>query len=297
VTVEVLASRDGYLTAVAPSTPTAATLPGVFRSTEVPQVTGRAMVGRTLHASPGSWSLEGVTLGYQWYAGTTPIAGATDPAYRPTPAVAGQPIHVVVTASSPGYTSVTAASTDTDAVLLGLATLEKPTVTGKVVIGRTLTAHVPAFTPATATPRLRWLRGHEPIRGAHGATYVLRPADVGHRIRVEVEIRSAHWVPITRHSVWTEPVRTVPVLHVRTTIRHGRVHLRLRVVSPGLAHAPSGSARAWRHGQSVGGFPVVDGRGTRLLAPMRAGAHAITVVYRGGALETVAQITVRVTVP
>jgi hypothetical protein len=116
---------------------------------------------------------------------------------------------VVVTASSPGYTSVTAASTDTDAVLLGLATLEKPTVTGKVVIGRTLTAHVPAFTPATATPRLRWLRGHEPIRGAHGATYVLRPADVGHRIRVEVEIRSAHWVPITRHSVWTEPVRTV----------------------------------------------------------------------------------------
>ena len=297
VTIEVLASRSGYLTALVPATPTASTLPGVFRSTKAPDVTGRAMVGRTLRASTGAWSLDGVDLAYQWFAGTKAIKGATDPTYQPTPAEAGQPIHVVVTASSLGYTSVTAASTDTDPVLLGVATVAKPTVTGRAVVGRTLTAHVATFAPSTATPRYRWLRGHQPIRGAHDATYVLRSADVGHRIHVEVTVRSAHWVPVTRHSVATAQVRTVPVLHVRTTIRHGRVYLRLRVVSPGLDRAPAGSARIWRHGQSVGGFPVVGGQGTRLLAKMSAGAHTLTVIYRGGPFETVGRITVPVTVP
>jgi hypothetical protein len=42
---------------------------------------------------------------------------------------------------------------------------------------------------------------------------------------------------------------------------------------------------------------VVDGRGSRLLAPMRAGTHSITVVYRGGAIETIGRITVPVTIP
>ncbi len=297
VTIEVLASRSGYLTALVPATPTASTLPGVFRSTKAPDVTGRAMVGRTLRASTGAWSLDGVDLAYQWFAGTKAIKGATDPTYQPTPAEAGQPIHVVVTASSLGYTSVTAASTDTDPVLLGVATVAKPTVTGRAVVGRTLTAHAATFAPSTATPRYRWLRGHQPIRGAHDATYVLRSADVGHRIHVEVTVRSAHWVPVTRHSVATAQVRTVPALHVRTTIRHGRVYLRLRVVSPGLDRAPAGSARIWRHGQSVGGFPVVGGQGTRLLAKMSAGAHTLTVIYRGGPFETVGRITVPVTVP
>ena len=59
-TVEILASRDGYLTALVPSQPTAVTLPGIIRATKVPVVTGKPMVGHTLHASAGSWSLAGV---------------------------------------------------------------------------------------------------------------------------------------------------------------------------------------------------------------------------------------------
>ena len=297
VTLEVIASRDGYLTALMPSQPTAATLAGLFHSTKVPQVTGRAMVGHTLRASTGSWSLDGVALSYQWYAGTAKIAGATDASYQPTPAVAGKAIHVVVTASSPGYTSQTATSSDTDPVLLGVAALDKPTVTGKAVLGRTLTAHVATFSPSTATPRYRWMRGQEPIRGAHDASYVLRPGDVGQYVHVEVTMRAQHWVPVTRRSVSTAKVRSVPVLHAHTSIRHGRVFLRLRVATPGLAAAPGGSARALRHHERIGRFAVVDGRGSRLLAPMRAGTHTITVVYRGGALETAARVTVTVTVP
>ena len=137
-----LASRAGYLTALVPSTPTAATLPGVFHSTKVPEVTGRPMVGRTLHASTGTWSLDGVTLAYQWYAGTTPIKGATEPTYPPTAGGRRQADprrrHRLVARLHP---RVTAASTSTDRVLLGVATVAKPTLTGRAVLGRTLKAH------------------------------------------------------------------------------------------------------------------------------------------------------------
>ncbi len=182
-------------------------------------------------------------------------------------------------------------------MLLGVADLAKPTITGKAVLGRTLTAHVATFSPASATPHYRWMRGHEPIPGAHAATYALRRGDVGHFVNVQVTMRAQNWVSATRRSAGTARVLTVPVLHVHTSIRNGRVFLRLRVVSPGLAAAPVGSARvllARRAGRPV---PVVDGRGSRLLAPMRAGTHPITVVYRGGAMETIGRITVPVTIP
>ena len=292
-----MASRPGYLTALVTSQQTAATLPGVFHATKAPEITGRPMVGHTLHASSGSWSLGGVTLSYQWYAGASPIKGATEASYQPTADEAGQPIHVVVTASSAGYTSESATSTDTDRVLLGVADLAKPTLSGKAVLGHTLIAHVATFSPASATPHYRWMRGSEPIRGAHGATYTLRRGDVGHSVHVEVTMRALHWVPSTGRSLGSAQVRTVPVLHVHTSIRNGRVFLRLRVVSPGLAAAPGGSARTLRHHAQLGRFAVVAGRGGRLLAPMRAGTHQITVLYRGGSMETIGRITVPVTIP
>jgi surface antigen len=296
VRVEILASRPGYLTALVASPATAPALHGVFHSTRAPEVTGTAMVGHTLHSSSGSWSLDAVTLSFQWYAGSQKIAGATSAAYQPTPADAGLPLHVVVTATSPGYTKRTAESTQTAPVLLGHATVAKPTVSGKAVLGATLRAHLASMAPTDATPHYRWLRGHDLIPGAHDATYTLRAGDVGQRIHVQVTVTARNWVSVTRRSVATAQVRTVPVLHVRTAIRHGRVFLWLRVVSPGLDRA-AGSARVWRHTQRVGHFAVVDGRGSRLLAPMHAGTHALTVVYHGGVLEKVGRITVPVTVP
>ena len=210
------------------------------------------MVGHTLHSSTGSWSLDAVTLSYQWYAGSQEIAGATSAAYQPTPAEAGQALHVVVTATSPGYIHRTAESTATTPVLLGHATVAKPTVSGKALLGAALRAHLAEMAPTSATAHYQWLRGHEPIRGAHDSTYVVRSADVGRRIHVQVTVAAKNWVSVSRRSLASAHVQTVPVLHMRTRIRHGRVFLSLRVVSPGLAHTPVGTARVWRHQQRVG---------------------------------------------
>jgi hypothetical protein len=61
--------------------------------------------------------------------------------------------------------------------------------------------------------------------------------------------------------------------------------------------APDGLANVWLGTHRVGRFDVTNGRGSRLLATMRQGAHTLTIVYRGGAQETVGRTTFDVRVP
>ncbi len=296
VTVEVIALRPGYLTAMVTSQPTAATLPGVIRSTTAPQVSGRPMLGRTLHATSGEWSITPDAISYQWYAGTHPITGATDSTYAPTAADAGSRLHVRVTAQAAGYTTLDVDSASTDRVVLGITAFAKPTITGRAVLGRTLHARVPSFSPTAATPHYRWYRGATPIRGARAATYVVRPADVRHHLHVVVTLKAQHWTSTQRRSLVTDTVLTVPSLVVHTTYAAGRVHLTLDVHTPGLT-SPSGDARVLLRGRGLGRLQVSGGHGSVRLALLAPGRHRLTVVYHGGDHQTSAGTHVTVTVP
>jgi surface antigen len=297
VTVEVLASRPGYLTAVVPSPKTAAVLPGVIHNRTLPVITGTAMVGHTLTVSNGEWSLTPESYTYQWWAGGHAIAGATDATYQPTAAEAGARIRVVVTAHSAGYTPEPASSGQTDRVTLGTIAFDKPTVRGRAVVGHTLTAHVTGVSPATATASYTWYRGSEAISGAHSATYTLTADDVRHRVRVEVTMRATHWVSQVRRSLAVKGIRTVPVLHPHARVRGGRVVLRLRVEAPGVA-APNGVARVYLGSQRVGRLEVSNGLGTDTLHTLRPGTHTLQVVFRSdNPRVTAGRTTLTVVVP
>jgi hypothetical protein len=296
ISVAVTATRPGYLTSMVTSASTNATLPGVIRSTTTPEVRGTPMLGRTLHATSGGWSITPDTISYQWYAGSTAIPGATGTSYDPTADVAGQRIHVRVTAAAAGYTPLAVDSPGTHRVVLGVATLEKPTISGTAVLGRTLHAHVASFAPLTATPHFRWYRGAQPIHGARQATYVVRPGDVRHHLRVVVTVREQNWTSAQRRSLATDPVRTVPTLVVHTSVRAGRVDLSLDVTAPGLP-SPSGNARALLRSRGLGRFHVKDGHGSLRLALLSPGTHRLTVVYHGGTHQTATRTQVTVTVP
>jgi surface antigen len=291
VAVEILASRPGYLTAVVPSQATSAVAPGVIRNTALPAISGRAVDGHRLTTTEGTWSIKPDTVTFQWYAGRQPIAGATSPTYVVTPAEAGHRIHVVATAVSAGYTSQEASSSSTDRVVLGTVSFDKPTIAGHHRVGRTLRARVTGVAPQGATAHYRWLRGSEPIRGAHDSTYVVRTADLGHRVRVEVTMRAENWVSRTRRSVAVDDIRSAPSVHASTAMHRGRVALTLHVTAAGLA-SPDGSVRVWRGQTLVGRFAVNDGAGSRLLKHLAKGPHTLTVVYRGDE-----QATTRTTVP
>lgn len=75
-----------------------------------PAIGGQGKVGRTLTASGGTWSVDGVALAYQWNRDGVPIEGATAASYRLVAADAGAGITVTVTASKDGYTGASATS-------------------------------------------------------------------------------------------------------------------------------------------------------------------------------------------
>jgi surface antigen len=296
IAVVVTAERPGYLAASVPSGETPATLPGVIRNHEAPVVSGRAVVGRTLRTTNGTWSITPDEYGYQWYAGHDKIAGATDSSYVVSAAEAGNRIHVVVTAKHAGYTSLSVSSGDTDRVVFGRVSFDRPTISGHAIVGRTLTAHLASVEPSTATPRFRWYRDGDPIGGARSASYDLQATDLGHRLHVVVTMSADNWLSRTKRSESVTNVKTAPHLRARTSMRDGRVFLRLAVSAPGVS-APVGFARVWRGNTVVGRLSVVDGHGSRLLARMRRGTHELRIVYHGGSQETVGRKTVTVTIP
>jgi hypothetical protein len=98
----------GTLPGFAPGTVTSLESAQVALGTLVsrtPKVTGTAKVGRTLTAVPGSWT-SGTRLTYRWTADGKTIARATARTFKPTKAVRGKRIRVVVTGTKTGYRTV-----------------------------------------------------------------------------------------------------------------------------------------------------------------------------------------------
>ncbi|WP_419705514.1 endo-1,4-beta-xylanase [Promicromonospora sp. NFX87] len=90
----------------------------------------------------------------------------------------------------------------------GLVSLTPPVVKGTPAKGKTLTAD-PGTWSQEATFTYSWLRDGEPIRGGsrssgYGATYKVKPHDVGHELSVEVTARTAEGVTA---SATSDPVR------------------------------------------------------------------------------------------
>lgn len=80
-----------------------------------------------------------------------------------------------------------------------------PYITGTARRGRTLTVNRGTWTSGTALTH-QWLRDGTPIAGATGRTYVLKSADVGHRIAVRVLGQLSGKRPVLRQSARTSSV-------------------------------------------------------------------------------------------
>src|SRR5690606_10120338 len=105
-----------------------------------PTIAGTTKVGETLTATAGTWGPDPIILSYQWFAGDSPIAGATGTTLALDPALVAQAITVAVTGTKPGgFEPVTRTSAATPAVVAGTLTSPVPTISGTAQVGETLT--------------------------------------------------------------------------------------------------------------------------------------------------------------
>ena len=206
VSVQVSVSLPGYEPASATSAATAAVIPGTFRNTSDPSVTGTPKVGVPLTADPGGWSPE-PTLTWQWTADGAPIPGATSETFTPSPAELAKHLAVEVTARRPGYLTAMTESSVTAAVLPGANSVtQAPAISGLPHVGRTLTATRGTWAVTPTSVDYQWYAAGVAIAGATSPTFTPTEAQLDQRLTVKVTAHADGYQPITAASSHTSPV-------------------------------------------------------------------------------------------
>ena len=296
LTVELTARRPGYLTAVIDSPATAAVLPGSNSVVTAPAVSGQSLVGRTLTASSGTWLVRPTSVAYQWYTDGVPVPGATASTFTPTRGQLDRRMSVSVTARVDGYQPLAVRTWAAGRVRLGQTTFrQSPRVLGAAQVGRMLIADPGTFAPSTATATYQWLRSGLPIAGATKRGYILRPADVGHRVAVRVTATAPHWAPARARARAETVTRSVPELTVRTTSHATSAGVGIRVVTPGLA-GPDGTVRVYEGDTLRATVTITDGHGYVRLTHLSPGTHHLVLRYQGPGPQVPASKRVAVTV-
>ena len=207
IRVEVTAAKPPTHTpASVASAPTTAVVAGTITNSVLPTVTGTAVLGQVLTGNTGTWAPGDVVLARQWLRDGTPIVGATGGTYTTVVDDVGKAISLRVTATKPGYDELIRTST-ASADVVGTITADKPKITGKLKVGKTLTAKPGTSTPSAVTVKYQWLRNGNAIRGATAAKYKLTKKDKGKKISVKVTRTAEGWKTLVLKSAQTGAIK------------------------------------------------------------------------------------------
>lgn len=192
ITVRVVGAKSGF-TSVGQTSEPVVIASGTFTA-GTPKISGTAAVGVTLTAANGTWSpTTSATFTYQWMQkadgaeAATAISGATKSTYAVASAYQGSAISVTVTATRPGFTTESATSAPTAAVL-GKLTAPTPKISGTAKVGKTLIAKPGTWTAGTVLS-YEWIRtksGKSKVLSGTAKTYKITSSSKGYTIKVRV---------------------------------------------------------------------------------------------------------------
>jgi hypothetical protein len=185
-------------------------------------------VGQQLSVSTSGWGPSGLTYKYQWYVGSKAIPGATGSSYVVAASNYKQKLKVKVTASCPGrpsglpkactgYQRNSKTSAETKKVATGKFKAVTPKVSDTTpAVGQRLTVATGkwAKTPIEVRYSYKWYlvnaKGKaKAVSGKRGeaATYVVKAADKGSRLKVKVTAKSSHIKTASKTSATTKKVK------------------------------------------------------------------------------------------
>jgi hypothetical protein len=173
-------------------------------NTAPPTISGTPKVGSTLTANEGTWTNSPTSFTYRWQRCASDgrscgdITAGTAKTYVPTTGDTGHALRVVVTAvNSDGRNSATSAPTEPVDSANGPSNTVRPAVSGTPEVGGTLRVSNGSWSPTPTSYARQWQQcaadgtSCTNIAGATGATYGVRAADVGHRLRALVTARTS----------------------------------------------------------------------------------------------------------
>lgn len=255
--------------------------------------TGTVRTGGTLTASASGYLPADAAVSYQWYRGSSPIAGANQRTYRVAAADVAQKIRVRATGTAPGLDREhwDSATQTPSRAALRVGTV---TVTGTARVGVRLTATTGSWN-AGARFTYQWFADGRQITGQTQQRYTVRAADRGKRITVRATGSAPGYTSAHKTSGRTKAV-VAGVFAERPTptiTGQARVGSRLEVRAGTWSPNPKLSYQ-WR----VNGSPV-RGATARTFTP-RSGDHGkritATVTARRDGYTTTSRTSARTAV-
>lgn len=263
-------------------------------ATVAPSIGGVAKVGKSLTATPGTWTASGLTYGYQWLRAGSPIQGATSASYTAVVADLGKALTVRVTTSGAGLPAGTATSAP---VTIGVGdapeALSTPVITGTPRPGKELEVSPGTWSLEDLEFGYQWLRDGTPVAGATGPTYDVTDADAGSAIGAVVTATRSGYAQGSAEAAEVEVTLPGQPGEVRTTTTAALADRRIKVGQRGdllvTVARSDGKTAAGKVTIRVDGkvFQVVElgpkGKVSVDLPRLPKGVHRIEATYRGGA--------------
>lgn len=159
-----------------------------------------------------------------------------------------------------------------------------PAVSGKLQVGKVVTAQNGSWNTTGLAFGYRWLRDGRPISGATSRSYRVQTAEAGSRISVQVVATKSGHAPGAATSARTAKVKAATsktsVKVSRKTLKPGQsLRVTTTVKSSGLK--PGGRVDFYYRGKKVRSATLKNGKVTQTFRPRVKGKHTLRVVYRG----------------
>ena len=186
--------------------PTAAIALGTVSNVKAPGISGIVRVGSRVTASPGTWSVAGLTFTYQWLYNGRPIGGATAAAYTVPASLLGTKLSVTVTAHERGYNNAAKTSAAITVAKGAFVVKVRPKLSGTPQVGKRLAVTTGTWSPGP-TIKIQWYASGKPVARATGTTLLLTSALRGKTISVTVTASKAGYTTATARLTESTRVR------------------------------------------------------------------------------------------
>ncbi len=191
-----------------------------------PTIEGYALVGETLTATPGTWSLSDLDFTYQWFVDEEAIAGATSQTYVVQPSDLDKELTVEVTASN-GLASESVTSTPSDLISLPqIHVLDDPVIEGALLVGSRLTAQPGVWDPATGVHfDYQWVVDGEDVQNATENYFDVAQEHAGSSILLEVTASKAGLESAVAYSQAVTIAELITIQNVNPPSISGALHV------------------------------------------------------------------------
>jgi hypothetical protein len=162
-------------------------------------------------------------------------------------------------------------------------TISSPsTLTGRPIIGRSVTVSRGVIAPADAAASYAWLRNGTEIAGATAATYAPVAEDVGTQLSVRVTYTRAGYLTTAEELTAGELTRADSLTRVRSRGRAGRALITVDVTPVGMPVLATGDVLV-RVNKRVKTVTLKDGRATARFVAFSKGRYHVLAKYAGDA--------------